>query len=371
VQLGVDLGQGPGVRGPGDRARGPADATEDAWAPVRMAQEAERLGYSVAWASEAYGGDAVTVLSCVAATTSRIDVGSAVLQVPARSAAMTAMTAASLDALSAGRFRLGLGVSGPQVSEGWHGVRFAEPLRRTREHVDVVRMALRREEVHYDGRHLRLPLPDGPGRALRLSLRPLRAEVPIYLAAVGPRNLELAGEIADGWLGILVSPEHLGESLSHLRAGRARAVDPAVPLDVVASVAAAPSAGPSAAEDDEAGRLDGLRARLALYVGGMGSREQNFYHDLAVRLGYETEAALVQELYLERRHREAAAAIPRGLLEATSLVGPPAAVRDRLVAYAKAGVTTLSVLPAGRTEAERADVLRAVAEALDASGTGT
>nr|WP_299036453.1 LLM class F420-dependent oxidoreductase [uncultured Pseudokineococcus sp.] len=371
MQLGVDLGQGPapgtsGTAGPGGRG-----TDEDPWARVRLAQQAEHLGYDVAWASEAYGSDAVTVLSCVAATTTRIDVGSGVLQIPARSAAMTAMTAASLDALSGGRFRLGLGVSGPQVSEGWHGVPFAEPLRRTREHVDVVRMALRREEVRYDGRHLRLPLPDGPGRALRLSTRPLRADVPVYLAAVGPRNLELAGEIADGWLGVLVSPEHLGESLSHLRAGRARAQGPSAPLDVVASVAAAPSAGTSAREDDEAGRLDALRARIALYVGGMGSRDQNFYNALAVRLGYEQEAALVQDLYLDRRHREAASAVPRGLVEATSLVGPPAAVRDRLVAYAEAGVTTLSVLPDGRTEAERVAVLRTVAEALDASGAGS
>lgn len=364
MHLGVDLGQGAAPGGPGG-------AAEDPWARVRLAQEAERLGYDVAWAAEAYGTDAVTVLSCVAATTTRIDVGSAVMQVPARSAAMTAMTAASLDALSGGRFRLGLGVSGPQVSEGWHGVRFGDPLRRTREHVDVVRMALRREEVRYEGRHLRLPLPDGPGRALRLSVRPVRADVPVYLAAVGPRNLELAGEVADGWLGVLVSPEHLGDSLSHLRAGRARAAGTPAPLDVVASVPAAPSGGASVREDDEAGRLQALRARLALYVGGMGSRDQNFYNALAVRLGYEQEAALVQDLYLDRRHREAAAAVPLGLVEATSLVGPPAAVRERLLAYAEAGVTTLSVLPDGRTEAERAAVLRTVAEALDASGAGS
>ncbi|MEJ5867862.1 LLM class F420-dependent oxidoreductase [Pseudokineococcus sp. 5B2Z-1] len=366
MRLGVDLGQGPQVS-----AAGPGGGGEDPWARVRLAEEAERLGYAVAWAAEAYGTDAVTVLSCVAARTTRIGVGSAVLQIPARSAAMTAMTAASLDALSGGRFHLGLGVSGPQVSEGWHGVRFDAPLRRTREHVEVVRMALRREQVRYDGRHLQLPLPDGPGRALRLSVRPLRADVPVYLAAVGPKNLELAGELADGWLGILVTPEHLPDALAHLAAGRRRSAHADAPLDVVASVAAAPSYGTSVAEDDEAGRLGALRARLALYVGGMGSREQNFYNALAVRLGYEREAALVQDLYLDRRHREAAAAVPRGLLEATSLVGPPAAVRDRLAAYAEAGVTTLSVLPDGRDEAERVAVLRTVAEALDASGAGS
>ncbi|MEJ5946049.1 LLM class flavin-dependent oxidoreductase [Pseudokineococcus basanitobsidens] len=366
MHLAVDLGH-----------RSSAAGEDDPWAPVRLAQEAERLGYRVAWASEAYGTDAVTVLTAVAARTSTIDVGSAVLQLPARSAAMTAMTTASLDALSGGRFRLGLGVSGPQVSEGWHGVRFAAPLGRTREYVAVVRQALRREQVRADGPHLVLPLPDGPGKALRLSVRPLRPDVPVYLAAVGPRNLELAGEVADGWLGVIVAPEHLPESLSHLRAGQARSrreqggAGGARPFDVVASVPALPSSGATAAEQDDAGDLAPLRARLALYVGGMGSREQNFYHALAVGLGHEREADLVQDLYLDRRHREAAAAVPRALVEATSLLGPPAAVRDRLAAYADAGATTLSVLPEGRDEAERVAVLRTVADALAASGRGS
>ncbi|MEJ5915597.1 LLM class F420-dependent oxidoreductase [Pseudokineococcus sp. 1T1Z-3] len=361
MHLAVDLGH-----------RSSAAGDDDPWAPVRLAQEAERLGYRVAFAPEAYGTDAVTVLTAVAATTTRIDVGSAVLQLPARSAAMTAMTTASLDALSGGRFRLGLGVSGPQVSEGWHGVRFDAPLARTREYVAVVRSALRREEVRADGPHLRLPLPDGPGKALRLSVTPLRADVPVYLAAVGPKNLELAGEVADGWLGVLVAPEHLPESLARIEAGRARAQTPPTrPFDVVAAVPARPSGGASVAEDDDAGRLAPLRARLALYVGGMGSRQQNFYNALAVRLGHEQEAALVQELYLDRRHREAAAAVPRGLLEATCLVGPPEAVRDRLAAYAAAGVTTLSVVPEGRSTGEKAAVLRDVADALAASGAGS
>src|SRR3954447_5240442 len=206
---------------------------------IDMVLEAERLGYSVAWCAEAYGNDAATVLTWVAAKTSTIDVGSAIFQIPARSPAMTAMTAATLDTLSGGRFRLGLGVSGPQVSEGWHGVRFDHPLARTREYVDIVRMALRRDTVRYDGEHFRLPLPDGPGKAIKLTVHPVRADIPVYLAAVGPRNLELTGRIADGWLAIFFSPEHASVSLQPLRAGRSEAVtasDVMAGFDVVPTV---------------------------------------------------------------------------------------------------------------------------------------
>ncbi|MFM7147861.1 MAG: LLM class flavin-dependent oxidoreductase, partial [Actinomycetales bacterium] len=164
-----------------------------------LAQEADRLGFSVAWAAEAYGSDAATVLAWVAAQTRTIDVGSAVFQIPGRSPANTAMTAATLDTLSRGRFRLGLGVSGPQVSEGWHGVRFDKPLRRTREYVEIVRLALSRQRVKYEGEFFTLPLPDGPGKALTLTVHPVREQIPLYFAAIGPKNLELAGEIADGW----------------------------------------------------------------------------------------------------------------------------------------------------------------------------
>ena len=174
---------------------------------LALAQEADRLGYSVVWAAEAYGSDSPSMLAWIAGQTERIDVGSAVMQIPARTPAMTAMTAATIDALSGGRFRLGLGVSGPQVSEGWHGVRFAKPLARTREYVDIVKLALARKQVAYDGEHYTLPLPDGPGKALRLSFHPPREHIPIYLAAVGPKNLELAGEIADGWLAVFFAPE--------------------------------------------------------------------------------------------------------------------------------------------------------------------
>src|SRR5215213_11143373 len=190
---------------------------------LELVREADRLGYSVAWAAEAYGSDAATVLTWVAAQTQRIDVGSAVFQIPARTPAMTAMTAATLDTLSGGRFRLGLGVSGPQVSEGWHGVRFDKPLGRTREYVEIVRAALRREKLTYDGEHYRLPLPDGPGKALRMIIHPVRDTVPVYLAAVGPKNLELAGEIADGVLPLFLAPERAPDVLGPVRAGREKA----------------------------------------------------------------------------------------------------------------------------------------------------
>ncbi|MCX6421485.1 MAG: LLM class flavin-dependent oxidoreductase, partial [Actinobacteria bacterium] len=181
---------------------------------LALAQEADRLGYSVVWAAEAYGSDAATVLAWVAAQTTRIDVGSAIFQIPGRTPANTAMTAATLDTLSGGRFRLGLGVSGPQVSEGWHGVRFDKPLKRTREYVEIVRRALARERLTYDGEFFTLPLPNGPGKALTLTVHPVRESIPIYLAAVGPKNLELAGEIADGWLAIFYVPETINDLLA-------------------------------------------------------------------------------------------------------------------------------------------------------------
>jgi F420-dependent oxidoreductase-like protein len=333
---------------------------------LALAVEADRLGYAVCWAAEAYGSDAVTVLAWVAAQTQRIDVGTAVLQIPARTPAMTAMTAATLDTLSGGRFRLGLGVSGPQVSEGWHGVRFDRPLERTREYVDIVRMALRRETVAYEGTHFRLPLPDGPGRPLKLIVHPVRSEIPIYLAAIGPKNLALTGEIADGWLALFFSPEHAALSLDPLRAARAAAdrgpaENPLAGFDVVSST-------PVSVADDLAAAADPLRGYAALYVGGMGSRKQNFYNALARRMGFEQSAQRVQDLYLDRKHRDAAAAVSLEFIDATSLLGPIERIRDRLVAYAEAGVTTLSITPTAPTLAERLHLLRAVAGALEAAG---
>jgi F420-dependent oxidoreductase-like protein len=273
---------------------------------------------------------------------------------------MAAMTAATLDTLSGGRFRLGLGVSGPQVSEGWHGVPFAAPLGRTREYVDIVRKALRRETVAYNGKHWQLPLPDGPGKALKLTVHPVRPHVPIYLAAVGPKNLELAGEIADGWLAIFFSPEYSGELLESVRAGARRAgqgtsADPLQGFDVVPTV-------PVVVADDVTQAAAAVAPYAALYIGGMGSREQNFYNQLACRMGFEKEAERVQDLYLDRQHREAAAAVPFEFLDATSLLGPRVRIAERLGRYADAGVTTLTVSSFVPEMKQRLDVVRMMAE---------
>ncbi len=328
---------------------------------LALAQTADELGYSVVWAAEAYGSDAPTVLAWIAAQTERIDIGSAVMQIPARTPAATAMTAATLDALSGGRFRLGLGVSGPQVSEGWHGVPFDRPLARTREYLDVVRMALSRQRVRYDGEHFTLPLPDGPGKALQLTVHPVREHIPVYLAAIGPRNLELAGEVADGWLGIFYSPDDAAPVLEHLRAGRRRGGGTLHGFDVVATV-------PVVIGDDIERCAEPVKAYSALYVGGMGSRSANFYNRLAVRMGFGEAAARIQDLYLDRRPREAAAAVPTEFVDRTALIGPVDRIRDRLHAYAESGVTTLSVAVYTGSLDERRQTLRTMAEALDAAG---
>jgi F420-dependent oxidoreductase-like protein len=328
---------------------------------LALVREAERLGYSVAWAAEAYGSDAVSVLAYLAGQTSAIDLGSAVLQIPARTPTMTAMTAATMDILSAGRFRLGLGVSGPQVSEGWHGVRFGKPLARTREYVDIVKMALDRKMVRYSGETYQLPLPDGPGKPLHLMLYPVREHIPIYLAAIGPKNLELAGEIADGWQPVFFSPEYAAEQLDRIRAGRRKIGKDLTDFDVSATIAI------SVGNDLE--RCAGpIRAHAALYVGGMGSRSQNFYNALAVRMGFGDAAATVQDRYLARDHDAAAAAVPFEFIDRTALLGPVERIADRMRAYAEAGVTTASLMPYGDSLEERIAVLRAAAEALDKSG---
>ncbi|HSV67371.1 MAG TPA: LLM class F420-dependent oxidoreductase [Mycobacteriales bacterium] len=303
---------------------------------LALAREADVLGFSVVWAAEAYGSDAPTVLAYVAAQTERVDVGSAILQIPARSPAMTAMTAATLDTLSGGRFRLGLGVSGPQVSEGWHGVRFDQPLGRTREYVEIVRRALRRERLTYAGRHYTLPLPDGPGKALTLTVHPVREHIPLYLAAVGPKNLALAGEIADGWLALFFAPEHAAEQLAAIESGRAAVGATLAGFDVVPTV-------PVVLGDDIAAAAQAIRPYAALYLGGMGSRRENFYNALAVRMGYAAQAAEVQERFLAGDRVGAMAAVPFDFIDKTSLIGPVSRVADRLQVYAGAGVTTLTV----------------------------
>jgi F420-dependent oxidoreductase-like protein len=328
---------------------------------LALAREADRLGYAVCWAAEAYGSDAATILAWVAAQTERIDVGSAVFQIPARTPATTAMTAATLDSLSGGRFRLGLGVSGPQVSEGWHGVPFDAPLARTREYVDIVRLALSRRRLAYDGRHFQLPLPGGPGKKLQLTVHPVREHIPVYLAAVGPKNLELAGRIADGWLAVFFSPSFAREQLAAIEAGRKQAGKDLSGFDVVPTV-------PVVIDSDVERAADQVRAHAALYIGGMGSREQNFYNRLACRMGFADEAARVQELYLAREHRNAAAAVPFEFIDATSLLGPPQRIAARMKDYADAGTTTLSLSLFASALAERLAGLGTCLDALRAAG---
>ncbi len=328
---------------------------------LALAREADRLGYSVVWAAEAYGSDSPTVLAWIAAQASRIDIGSAVMQIPARTPAATAMTAATLDTLSGGRFRLGLGVSGPQVSEGWHGVPFAKPLTRTREYVDIVRMALSRQRVRYEGSAYTLPLPGGAGKALQLIVHPVREHIPIYLAAVGPKNLQLTGEIADGWLAIFYAPDHGKELFEHLAAGRAKADKTLDGFDVVANTSMV------VGEDIEACAAP-LRSMAALYVGGMGSREQNFYNALAVRMGYAEAAAEVQNRYLSRDYDGAAATVPLEFVDSTALLGPPARIAERMAAFAESGVTTLALSPLAATLDERLRTLTIALHALERSG---
>jgi F420-dependent oxidoreductase-like protein len=310
--------------------------------------EAERLGYDSVWTAEAYGSDAATVLAWLAGQTTRIRLGAAVFQMPGRTPAMTAMTAATIDQLSGGRFILGLGSSGPQVAEGWHGQRFNPQLQRTREYVEVVRMAFARERVVYRGETLELPLPDGPGKALKLTIAPVQERIPIYLAAIGPNNTALAAEIADGWIPTLVSPEHMDVFAESL-AGAPDGFDiaPTVPVSV---------------NDDLASARDTMRAYLALYIGGMGSRKKNFYNRLVTSYGFGDAAARVQDLYLDGKREDAAAALPDELIDAVTLCGPADRVRDRLAAYREAGVGTAIISPMAFTLSERRDQLRRVAE---------
>jgi F420-dependent oxidoreductase-like protein len=322
---------------------------------LQVVQEAERLGYDSVWAAEAYGSDAATVLAWLAAGTSKIKLGSAIFQMPARSPAMTAMTAATLDELSGGRVRLGIGSSGPQVAEGWHGQRFANQLQRTREYVEVVRKALARERLQYQGETLELPLPDGPGKALKLMIAPVQERIPIYLAAIGPKNTALAGEIADGWLPTLFSPEHVGEFRKLLEEGAARSGRSLDGFDMAPNVSAYIS-------DDRELARNLMRPMLGLYIGGMGSRKQNFYNNLVKRYGFEEEADNIRDLYLDGKQAEACEAIPAELIDMVSLCGPREFVRERITAFRDAGVGTLTVMPMAFALGDRIAQLREVAE---------
>jgi F420-dependent oxidoreductase-like protein len=322
---------------------------------LKVVQEAERLGYDSVWSAEAYGSDAATVLAWLAAQTSKIKLGSAIFQMPGRSPGLTAMTAATIDQLSGGRFLLGIGSSGPQVAEGWHGQRFARQLQRTREYVAVVRMALDRERVQFQGETLELPLPDGPGKALKLMISPVQERIPIFLAAIGPKNTALAGEIADGWIPTFFSPEHVSQFRELLQEGADRAGRSLDGFDI------APTVQSYVSDDLDTGR-DLMRPVLALYIGGMGSRKQNFYNRIMQRYGFVDEAKAIQDLYLDGKKDEAAAAIPTALIDMVTLAGPRDVVRDRLAAFRDAGVGTLMVSPMAFTVEDRIEQLRVVAE---------
>jgi F420-dependent oxidoreductase-like protein len=322
---------------------------------LQVVQEAERLGYDSVWAAEAYGSDAATVLAWLAAGTTKIKLGSAIFQMPARSPAMTAMTAATLDELSGGRMLLGIGSSGPQVAEGWHGQRFARQLQRTREYVEVVRLALSRQRVEFHGETIELPLPDGPGKPLKLTIAPVQERIPVYLAAIGPKNTALAGEIADGWIPTFFSPEHVGDFRKLLEEGASRAGRSLNGFDI------APTVNAYVSDDRELAR-NLMRPVLALYIGGMGSRQQNFYNNLVQRYGFEDAAKEIQDLYLDGKKTEAGEAIPAELIDMVSLCGPRDVVADRLAAYRDACVGTLGIAPMAFSVEDRIAQLQAIAE---------
>ena len=304
----------------------------------------ERAGLDIVWVAEAYGFDAPSQLGYLAAKTTTVQLGSAILPIYSRTPALLAQTAAGLDALSEGRFILGLGASGPQVIEGWHGVPYTAPLGRTREIVDICRRVWRRERLVNQGLYP-LPLPSGQGtglgKPLKLIQHPYRTDIPIWIAAMGPKNVEMTAEVADGWFPFLFVPERAEEVWgADLAAGAARRPAELGPLDIAAGGLAAVGEGLEHLRDL-------ARPMVALYVGGMGARGRNFYNDLCRRYGYEAEAESIQDLYLEGRKEEAAAAVPADLLEKTSLIGPPAYVAERIAAYREVGVTVLNVTVLG------------------------
>jgi len=311
----------------------------------------ERAGLDIVFVPEAYSFDAVSQIGFLAAKTTRVELASGILQLFTRTPTLTAMTAAGLDYVSGGRFVLGIGASGPQVMEGFHGVPYNAPLGRTREIVDICRQVWRREKVEHQGKYYQIPLPaekgTGLGKPLKLINEPVRERIPIVIASLGPKNVEMTAEIAQGWQPIFYFPEKAadvwGESLAKGKAKR----DPALgDLQIYAQVALAIG-------DDVEHMLDWVRPMVALYVGGMGAKGKNFYNDLAIRYGYEKEAALIQELYLSGKKEEAAAAVPVELIRAVSLIGSEGYVRDRVAAFAESGVTTLNVTPLAADTAGR------------------
>jgi F420-dependent oxidoreductase-like protein len=318
----------------------------------------EKAGLDIVFVAEAYSFDAVSQLGYLAAKTERVQLASGIFQLFTRTPALTAMTAAGLDFVSGGRFVLGIGASGPQVIEGFHGVPYDHPVGRTREIIEICRAVWRRERLTYAGRHYTIPLPPeqgtGLGKPLKLINHPVRERIPVVVAAIGPKNVAMAAEIAEGWEPIFFVPEKAGEVWGKsLADGRSRR-DPALgDLDIIAQA-------PLAIGENTAGLRDLLRPMLALYIGGMGAKGRNFYNDLARRYGHEAEAERIQDLYLDGKKDEAAALVPADLLAKTALIGPEPYVRERLAALREAGVTTLNVTPLAETHAERLRLIEQV-----------
>jgi F420-dependent oxidoreductase-like protein len=306
---------------------------------IAIAREAEALGYNSLWTAEAYGSDSVSPLVWLAAKTERISVGTAIMQMPARTPAMTAMTAATIDLLTGGRFLLGLGASGPQVVEGWHGVVYGKLLTRTREYVEIVRTILKREQpLEHHGEYYDIPVKGGTGlgKPLKLIVHPLRASIPIYLAAIGPKNVALAAEVADGWLPVFFSPHRADVFRPSLDEGFARRKDG----KTLGDFDIAPTVAIVIGDDVNACRMQ-VKPNLALYIGGMGARGKNFYNDLARRYGYDEAASKIQDLYLSGKKNEAIAAVPDELVDEVALCGPRERIKDQLAAWREAGVTTM------------------------------
>jgi len=320
----------------------------------------EKAGLGIVFVPEAYSYDAVSQLGYIAAKTDRLDIASGIFQLYSRTPALTAMTAAGLDYVSNGRFTLGIGASGPQVIEGWHGVPYDAPVGRTRELIEICRMVWRRERLSYDGRYYKLPLPPalgtGLGKPLKLINHPVRERIPIMVAAVGPKNVALTAELAEGWQPFFYLPEKAAEVWGEPVAEGMAKRDPALgPLDVVAQA-------PLMIGDDVTGYRDLARPFFALYIGGMGARGRNFYHTLAHRLGYGAAADQIQDAYLDGRKAEAETLVPAELLEQTSLIGPEGYVRERLAAFREAGATTLTVIPLAGTHADRVRLIEQAAQ---------
>jgi F420-dependent oxidoreductase-like protein len=345
MRLGASIGHGAGD---------PSDLAQ-------RARDLEHAGVDILWTAELYGFDGVSLMGFLACATDRVQIGSSILPFYSRTPTLMAMTAAGIDSLSGGRCILGIGASGPQVIEGFHGVPYDAPVGRTREIIDICRKTWAREEpVTYDGRYYQLPLPPergtGLGKPLKLVNHPVRSAVPIYVAALGPRNVEVTAELADGWIPIFFWPEKVTETWNvSLATGTAKRSDALGPLEIVAG-------GGVVIGDGVEHLRDRARPNLAFYIGGMGAKDRNFYNDLLIRYGYEREAKEIQELFLSGKRDEAARAVPKELVDGTSLIGPAGWVRDRIAAYKEAGVTVLNVNVSGPDATKTIDQLRTWAD---------